>query len=102
LKNPAQFALGSLHAGPLQQSCVTWQINRVSPTAIAKFHAEKYSDPSFLLRRFLDGARLDYSPLFGRDEWLTKLNREYQGIWTHVAPTQEAVELWYSMVQPAA
>lgn len=97
-REPERFNTAPLHAGPLQQSCVTWQINRVSPTATAKFHAESYSAPAYLLERYLEGARLDYSALFGSDEWLAHLNRN-SASWTHVAPTQEAVELWHRMVK---
>lgn len=98
-QEPERFKAGPLHAGPLQQACVTWQINRVSPTATAKFHAESYSAPAYLLNRYCEGARLDYSALFGSDEWLEQLNGKKENNWTHVAPTQEAVELWHSMVK---
>lgn len=91
---PERLNLGPLHAGPLKQTCVTWQINRVSPTATANFHAEAYTDPKKLCTRYLEGTRLDYSNLYGRGDWLTQLN-----CGTHVAPTQEAVEAWYSMVK---
>jgi hypothetical protein len=98
-KQPERFSFGALHAGPLEQTCTTWQINRVSPTAIAKFHAASYSDPEYLLRCYLEGARLDYADLYGRDDWLTQLNRNEPDKWTHIAPTQESVEKWYSMVK---
>jgi hypothetical protein len=96
---PERFRFGPLHAGPLKQCCTTWQINRVSPTATARFHAESYSDPAYLLECYLEGGRLDYSDLYGEDEWLTRLNRDEGGRWTHVAPTLEAVEMWYGMLK---
>ena len=98
-REPGRFKLGPLHAGSLRQTCVTWQINRVSPTAVAKFHAALYSDPLFLRQHYQHGARLDYSALYGRDEWLTQLNGAGADVLTHVAATQEAVEMWYSMVK---
>jgi len=98
-KQPNQFNFGALHAGPLDQTCVTWQINRVSASATAGFYATSYSDPNYLLKRYLEGARLDYSELYGSDEWLAQLNLHGDRSWTHVAPTQQAVEKWYSLVK---
>ena len=95
---PERFNLGKLHAGSLEQKCVTWQINRVSPSAVAKFHAETYSDPHYLQGRYWAGARLDYSTLYGRHDWLAQLNGDTD-VWTHVAPTQASVEMWYQMVK---
>lgn len=87
--------IGAMLAGPLRQTCALWQVNKTSPLGGAKFCETEHSRPERLLRLFNEGWRLDYTPLYGRTDWLLDLNRGYTGCHlTHVAPTEEAVQLW--------
>lgn len=90
--------LGGLHAGPPKQSCVTWAINKVSDFGSAAFWETGQTGTEQLRVAFESGARLDYSPLYGHSDWLWELG--YGGP-CHVPATQEAAELFATLVRDA-
>ena len=98
-----ELAIGPLHAGPMTQACITWQINRVSQSTTTNFFGKSISEPASLLAKYEGGVRLDYTPLYHRSDWVERLNRGQQNLgWTHVAPTASALETWCSLLQPQA
>lgn len=99
-RNPECFPNAPLHAGPLTQASITWQINQVSLGAGNPYFGANTSEPLPLLHAYLAGARLDFSPLYSRRDWIRDLAQEQTSLrWTHVAPSLEAWELWNSLIQ---
>lgn len=94
--------LGKLHAGPLIQACVTWQINKVSTSGGGGFCEVNNTNTPHLLEIFERGGRLDYSPLYQRSDWLIDCNEDWGNPPTHVAPTEQASELWSQMTTESA
>ena len=93
-KRAARLRLGRIHAGPLAQACVTWQVNKVASGGSEHFSDVPETRPEALLAEFEAGRRLDYSPLYGRMDWLLELNQGWPHAHTHLAPTEAAWRLW--------
>jgi len=89
--------LGNLHAGRLTQACVTWRINKVSGPYGSKYYETGQTKPSYLRRVFEEGGRLDYSSLYGRSDWLLKLNAGWPQL-THVFHSEEAADLFTTLI----
>jgi len=94
--------IGKLHAGPLVQACVTWQINKVSDVGGAGFCETEQTRPDSLREVFENGGRLDYSALYARTDWLLECNENCESPPTHVAATRRASNLWASLMRRRA
>jgi len=92
----APLLLRGLHAGPLEQTCITWAINKVSDFGSAAFCETGHTGLNQLRAAFESGARLDYSGLYGLADWLSECGG---GISTHVPATKEAAELFRTLVR---
>ncbi|MCX6043990.1 MAG: hypothetical protein NT075_02675 [Chloroflexi bacterium] len=86
--------IGPLHAGPMQQGCITWQLNRVTLSSSTAYTKTELTDPYHLLRLFRSGTRLNYRPLYNRTDWIIALNKASAVNPTHVAPNPQAVAVW--------
>ena len=96
--NREQLPVGGLHAGPREQACITWQINKVT-TGGARYYARAEStSPERLLNVFENGGRICYASLYGYSDWLLECNRDWDQPPTHVAPTEAAVKLWLGLM----
>ena len=90
--------LGSLHAGPLKQVCLTWRINKVSGPYGSIYHEINQTKPEYLRKVFEKGGRLDYSSLYERVDWLQKLNVNWSGF-SQVAATKESANFFTTLIQ---
>lgn len=90
--------LGSLHAGPLIQTCVTWRINKVSGVYGSPHYGIAQTKPEYLRKVFEKGGRLDYSSLYGRTDWFKKLNMGHSNF-AHIKPTKEATNFFMTLIR---
>lgn len=91
--------LGSLHAGPLLQACTTWRINNVSnPRKKSNYYEIIQTKINYLEKIFEAGGRLDYSPLYGRVDWLRKLNKG-QSNFAHIVGSKAATDFFTTLIR---
>jgi len=91
--------LGSLHAGPLLQTCTTWSVNRISnPHKKSGCYVIAKTKPNYLREVFEAGGRLDYSSLYERVDWLRRLNRG-QSNFAHIVANKEATNLFTTLIK---
>ncbi len=90
----ADLAIGPLHAGPMQQACITWQLNKVTLSSSTAYTKTELTDPYHLLALFRSGTRLNYRPLYNHTDWISALNKASSVNPTHVAPDPLAVTVW--------
>ncbi len=91
--------LGSLHAGPLLQTCTTWSVNRISnPRKKSGYYEIAQTKPNYLRWVFEAGGRLDYSPLYERVDWLRRLNKN-QSNFAHIVGNKEATNFFTTLIK---
>lgn len=84
--NPDDIPIG--HLRPLEQTCVTWAVNKVSNIGGADYFELPATALIALLRKFQDGHRLDYSPHYSAG-----INS------THMPADEAYTELWLQCVK---
>ena len=99
LPKSVRRSLGRLHAGPLVQASVAWRVNKVvGPSYGSPYYATNQTKPEYLMKIFERGGRLDYSPLYGRTDWLQNLDAN----WPHfafVSHSKEAANFFTKLIK---
>jgi len=97
-KRAGRVRVGPVHAGPLRQACVTWQVNKVVDGGSEYWSDVEATKAAELQGRFEAGERLDYEPFYDTSRWIGELNSGWPHAPTHIAPTPEAAERWLACV----
>lgn len=98
--NSEEWSSGLVHVGPIEPTCMTWQINQAHETPSiqrAPFAAVPATELDVLAEAYLAGRRVDNKKLYADTSWTTKFQKR-QGL-AHVEACEEAAVFYASLIR---
>jgi len=96
----AKWSSGIIHVGPLEPTCMTWQINQAHATPgvrRAPFVVVPETQIDALAAAYLAGRRVDNEKLYADLSWTTRFQK--QPGQTHVAACEEASRFYAELIR---